>query len=86
MLAPSAFLASTASTLGIQNDILPARFHAIPINAVGIATNAWRTLSKTDIPRLDLHIKQREWDKVITKKIQVELLEKANGPLDKARL
>ena len=51
-----------------------------------MATNAWRTLSNTDIPRLDLHIKQREWDKVITKKIQVELLEKANGPLDKARL
>ena len=34
----------------------------------------------------DLHIKQKEWDKVITKKIQVELLEKANGLLDKARL
>ena len=71
MLAPSAFLASDASTLGIQNDILPARFHAIPDNAVGMATNAWRTLSNTDIPRLDLHIKQKDWEKVRTKKIQV---------------
>ena len=35
---------------------------------------------------MDLHIKQKEWDKVITKKIQVELFEKANSPLDKARL
>ena len=40
MLAPSALLASAASTLGIQNDISPARFHAIPDNAVGMATNA----------------------------------------------
>ena len=85
MLAPSAFLASAASTLGIENDILPARFHAIPDNAVGMATNARRALSNTDIPRLDLEIKQKEWGKVITKKIQVELLHKANGPLDKAR-
>ena len=80
MLAPSAFLASAASTLGIQNYILPARFHAIPDNAVSMATNARRALSNTDIPRLDLHIKQKEWDKVITKKVQVELLEKLTVP------
>ena len=33
MLAPSAFLASATSTLQIQNDIQPARFHGVPDNA-----------------------------------------------------
>ena len=83
MLAPSAILASAASTLGIQNDILPARFHAIPDSAVGMATNAWRSPSNSDIQRLDLHIKQKEWDKVITKKFKSNCWKKLTIPSTK---
>ena len=40
-------------------------------------------MENTDIARLNLHIKQKEWDKVITKKIQVELLKKLTVPSTK---
>ena len=57
ILAPSAFLASAPSTLQIQNDILPARFHGVTDNALDMATNSWRN---TDIPKIELRVKQKE--------------------------
>ena len=86
MEAPSAFLASATSTLQIQNDILPVRFHGVLDSATDCATDSWRKLSNTDIPKFEQRNKQKEWDKIITKKITGELLEKASGPLDKARI
>ena len=86
MLAPSDFLALATSTLQIQNAILPARFHGVADNAMDVATNSWRKLSVTDIPKIELRVKQKEWDKDVTKKNSTELLDRANCPLDKARL
>ena len=86
MLAPTAFLALATSTLQIQNDILPARFHGVPDKALDMATNSWRKLSGTDIPKIKLRVKQKEWDRAVTKNNSTELLERAGGPLDKARL
>ena len=86
MLAPSAFLASATSTLQIQNDILPARFNGVPDNALDMTTNSWRKLSGNDIPKIELRVKQKEWDRAVTKKNSTGLLERANGPLDKARV
>ena len=40
MLAPSAFFTLATSTLQIQKDILPARFHGVPNNALDMATNS----------------------------------------------
>ena len=79
-------LASVTSTLQIQNDILPARFHGVPDNALDMAKNAWRKLYGTDIPKIELRVKQKEWDKALMKKNSTELLDRASCPLDKARL
>ena len=86
MLASSAFFASATSTLQIQNGILPARFHEVSDNAVDMATNSWRKLSGTDIPKIELRIKQKEWDRAVTNKNSTELLDRASCSVAKARL
>ena len=78
MLAPSAFLTLAKSTLQIQNDILPARFHEVSDNALYMATNSWIKVSGTDIPKIELRVKQKEWDRAVTKKNSTELLDLAS--------
>ena len=51
-----------------------------------MVTNSWRKFSGTDIPKIELRVKQKEWDRAVTKKNSTELMDRASYPLDKARL
>ena len=86
VLAPSAFLASTASILRIQNDLIPVRLH-IQVDSSKVRTvDAWNKLAAIDAPTEAKQGKQKEWDDLVAKKIAKELLDNASGPLDQARL
>ena len=86
VLAPSAFLASAAGTLRIQNDILPVRLH-IHVDSSKIRTvYAWKKLTASDVPTEAKQGKQKEYDDLVVKKIAKELLDNASCPLDQARL
>ena len=62
VLAPSAFLASAAATLRIQNDILPVRLH-IQVNSSKVRIiDAWKKLTASDFPIEAKQGKQKEWD------------------------
>ena len=83
MLAPSAFLASAADTLRIQNDILPVRLH-IQVGSSKVRTvDAWKKLTAS---RQAKQGKQKEWDNKDANNIVKELLDNASGSLDQARL
>ena len=82
VLAPSAFLASAAGTLEIQNDILPVRLHSQVDSSKVSTVNAWKKLTASDVPT---DAKQGKQNK-IAKKIAKEILDNASGPLDQARL
>ena len=50
MLAPSAFLASAAATLPLQDAILAGSVEGIEDQAVGEAMNNWTSLSQKSTP------------------------------------
>ena len=68
MFASSAFLAWATSILQIQNDILSEILHDVTDSSIDKANSSWKAKSNIDIPRHELRNKQKEWDKVITKK------------------
>ena len=86
VLAPSAFLASAAGTLQIQNDILPVRLHMQVHSSKVRTVDAWKKLTASDVPTEAKQGKQKEWDDLVAKKIAKELLDNASGPLDQACL
>jgi len=45
MLVPSAFLASAAGTLDLQDRVLPPHLSIIPDSSVQMSLSAWQTLS-----------------------------------------
>ena len=62
VLAPSAFLASTAGTLRFQNDILPVSLH-IQVDRSKVRTvDAWKKLIASDVATEAKQGKQKEWD------------------------
>ena len=85
VLAPSAFLASAAGTLRIQNDTLPVRLH-IQVDSSKVRTiDAWKKLTASDFP-IEAKQGKQEYDNLVAKKIAKEILDNASGPLDQARL
>ena len=84
--APSAFLASTAGTLRILDDILPVRLHIQVDSSKVITIDAWKKLTASDFSIKAKQGKQKEWDDLVAKKIAKDLLDDASGPLDQARL
>ena len=48
--------------------------------------DAWKKLTTSDVPTEAKQGKQKEWDNIVTKKIEKELLDNASGPQDQARL
>ena len=85
MLAPSAFLASAAGTLRIQNGILPVRLHIQVDSSKVRPVDAWKKLTASGVPTEAKQGKQKEWDDLVAKKLAKELLDNASGPLDQAR-
>ena len=86
MLAPSAFLASAAATLCLQEQLLPAGRLAVPDRHRDSTLNIWSDRYHASEPPASDKIKQRKWDAAsISKGIQI-LCEHYSEPFDKARL
>ena len=62
MLAPSAFLASAAATLSLQNVILPESLHDTQDPTVSFVLASWKTLTHNDEPIGGIRHIQRAWD------------------------
>jgi len=68
MLAPSAFLASGASTHDLQQSILPEPTRSRGDDFISIAETRWMSLSGNSTPATEsVHI-QRAWDSILCKK------------------
>jgi len=84
--APSAFLASAASTLTLR-DVMLAQFGNIcPDPAVTRSTLAWSAMANDVEPVSERRHIQKAWDGVVTLKQQNSLLLKATSSIDQARL
>ena len=86
MLAPSAFLASAAATLLLEDAILESSMAGVKDTAVSIVTTSWCNLAKTiESPDVSRHI-QREWDSAITTDVYNNLLTTCSSLVDQVRL
>jgi len=55
MLAPSAFLASAASTLQLQQSILPDSIGTVDDKSIKSTESIWTNLSNSSKPAVELH-------------------------------
>ena len=62
MLAPSAYLASAAATLLLQNAIINDPSPTILDCYVGEAVNLWKTMAKQEVPEAPANSCQRIWN------------------------
>ena len=86
MLAPSAFLASAASTSALEQSILPDSVSLLEDQSVTSTETRWSSLSdSTRSVNEELHI-QKAWDKPVTKNRQAMVLSRAAGDVNKTRL
>ena len=87
MLASSAFLASAAVTLPLQNAILYEPIKAAEDQAVSSATTTWTSLTQSSIPVEAMRHIQKAWDTpVATTLYQKILADDTNKATDIARL
>ena len=90
LLAPSAYLASAASTMELTSTILPARLRDIKDSGVDAALAAWTSQAANPIemstPSPPSSTVQRVWDDHCCKIQHVSLLKAASDPVDRARL
>jgi hypothetical protein len=85
-LAPSAFLASTASTAVLVREILPKRLD-LPTESCKISTlEKWSLISQSPPPIGLSALSQRSWDLPIIRHIQSNLLSSLTSDHDQARL
>ena len=66
MLAPSAFLASAASTLILQQSILPDSVNSLEDHSITSAEARWSSLSGSIYPANEKQHIQQAWDKSVT--------------------
>ena len=87
MLAPSAFLASAAATLPLQEAILSASVAGADDIAVSNIKTTWSCLANTTTERSNLskHI-QRAWDAPVTTAAYNVLMSTSQSPVNLARL
>ena len=86
MLAPSAFLASVAATLPVQEAILSASVAEADNTAVSNFKTTWSCLvNTTELSDLSKHI-QRAWDTPVTTAAYNVLMSTSQTPVDLARL
>ena len=65
MLAPSAFLASAASTLLLQQSILPDGTWAADDQAIQCTESLWTNLANPPKPAAEVHHIQKAWDGMV---------------------
>lgn len=94
LLAPSAFLASAASTKELTSTLLPARLRATKSSGIDAAVAAWTRQATNPFevsilpatPSLPVSTTQRVWDHHCCKVKFDQLLFAASDPVDRARL
>ena len=86
MLAFSAFLASAASTLTLQESILPSNIKSVPDQSVASTEIVWEALSSSPMPARNKQHIQKAWDKLMATKHASLLQSIAQCDVDKARL
>jgi hypothetical protein len=86
MLAPSAFLASAAAKLELQNEILPSRFHQLSDHCRNEALDVWSQSANILEPVEPADKIQRVWDAAITSAAYSNLLTRSGSEIDTARL
>jgi len=86
MLAPSAFLASAASTLQLQQSILPEGIKELTDQPVVSVENSWTSLSGTSVPTSEARHIQKAWDRPVAVNHIDQLISRTSSEVDKARL
>ena len=86
MLTPSAFLASAAATLPLQEAILSASLAGVDDSALTNAKTAWTSHANTSDPSDAVKHIQRAWNVHITMAVYNSLLQTCSSPIDQARL
>ena len=85
-LAPSAFLASAAATLSLQEAILPEPLRHTDDLAVSFALSVWKTQTPNAEPSDATRHVQRAWDNTVVITTFTDLLSACTTPVKKARL
>ena len=86
MLAPSAFLASAASTLQLQQSILPDNIRILSDESIESTESIWTNLSNSSTPTVELHNIQKAWNGRIVENQRYLIFSRASSDVDKARL
>ena len=86
MLAPSAFLASAAATLSLQETILPQQARSTNYMAVSMSLSVWKTLTPDGKPSDTTRHIQNYWDTPVVRKMYSDLLISCDMLIDKSRL
>ena len=86
ILVPSAFFASAAGTLSLQNPILPESLHDTEDPTVSFALASWKPLTHKDEPIGGIRHIQREWDTPVARSAYEDMQTSCDTPADKARL
>ena len=86
MLAPSAFLASAASTLELQESILPHNIRQLKDKSV--TENKTRWLAMSEAPKADTELQhiQKACDGLIVSNLVTKVLSRASSEVDKTIL
>ena len=85
-LAPSAFLASAAATLSLQEAILPQQLRHTDDLAVSYALSVWKAQTPNAEPSDATRHVQRAWDNTVVITTLTDLLSACTIPVAKARL
>jgi len=86
MLAPSAFLASAASTLELQQSILPPSIQTLPDKSTETAEISWAALSGVSKPTGQQCCIQKAWDGPVSANQLSCIFSRTSSDTDKARL
>ena len=84
MLAPSAYLASAAATLSLQNAIINDPLTTILDPYVGEAVNLWKVMAKEEVPEAPANSCRRIWDFRVATLVQQDLLSRCVSEVDVA--
>ena len=86
LLAPSAYLASAASTAELTSSLLPAHLRDIEDSGTAIALSTWMKQASSPAPLTPLSKAQRNWDDVCCKVQAESLLNGTTDFVERARL
>lgn len=85
-LAPSAYLASAASTAELKSTLLPPHLRDVEDSGVAIALSAWKRQSSSPPPSTPSSLTQRNWDDPCCKMEAETLLNRTSDFINRARL